>query len=48
MDVVELPQGYSHFEEALFITNFPEIPGTLYADLGRMKGWIDLGATQWF
>ena len=26
-----------------FTTKFPEIPGTLFVDLGRMKGWIDLG-----
>ena len=32
----------------LFITKFPEIPGTHFIDLGRMKGWVDLGATQWF
>ena len=25
-----------------------EIPGTHFSDLGRMKGWVDLGATQWF
>ena len=29
----------------LFTTKFPEIPGTQY---GRMKGSVDLGATQWF
>ena len=32
----------------LFTTRFPEIPGTHFIDLGRMKGWLDLGATQWF
>ena len=32
----------------LFTTKFPEIPGTHFIDLGRMKGWVDLGATQWF
>ena len=32
----------------LFIIQFPEIPGTHLIDLGRMKGWVDLGATQWF
>ena len=30
----------------LFTTKFPEIPGTHFIDLGRMKGWVDLGATQ--
>ena len=32
----------------LFTTKFPEISGTHFTDLGRMKGWVDLGATQRF
>ena len=32
----------------LFTNKFPEIPGTHFIDLGNMKGWVDLGATQWF
>ena len=32
----------------LFTTKFPEITGTHFIDLGRMKGWVDLRATQWF
>ena len=32
----------------LFTTKFPEIPATHFIDLGRMKCWVDLGATQWF
>ena len=32
----------------LFTTKFPEISGTHFTDLGRMKGWVDPGATQWF
>ena len=32
----------------LFTTKFPEIPGTHFIDLGRMKGRVDLGATQWY
>ena len=32
----------------LFTTKFPEIPGTHFVKLGRMKGWVKLGATQWF
>ena len=32
----------------LFTTKFPEIPGTHFIDLGRMKGWVDFGATRWF
>ena len=30
----------------LYTIKFPEIPGTRLVDLGRMKGWVDLGATQ--
>ena len=33
-------------DSSLFTTKFPEIPGTYFIDLGRMKGWVDLGATQ--
>ena len=32
----------------LFTTKFPGISGTHFTDLGRMKGWVNLGATQWF
>ena len=32
----------------LFTIQFPEISGTHFIDLGRKKGWVDLGATQWF
>ena len=32
----------------LFTTQFPEIPGTLFIDLRRMIGSVNLGATQWF
>ena len=32
----------------LFTIKFPEIPVTHFMDLGRMKGWDNLGATQWF
>ena len=31
----------------LFTTKFPEISGTHFIDLGRMKGWVDFEATQW-
>ena len=38
-DGVQLPQGWSHFEEAVyFLPLVPEIPGTHFIDLGRMKG----------
>ena len=52
MDEVHLFQGSSHFEEAVyflpFSIQFPEFPGTHFIDLGRMKGWVTLGATHWF
>ena len=37
MDGVQLPQGLSHFEEAvlLFTTKFPEVPGTHFIDHGE-------------
>ena len=28
----------------LFTTKFPEIPGTHFINLGRINGWVDLGA----
>ena len=28
----------------LFTTNFPDIPGTHFIDLSRMKGCVDLGS----
>ena len=31
----------------LFTTKFQEIPSIFLIDLGRMKGWVDLGAIQW-
>ena len=32
----------------LFTIQFPEIAGTHFIDLRRMKGWVELGATQSF
>ena len=32
----------------LFTTTFLEISGTHFINLGRMKGWVNLGVTQWF
>ena len=29
----------------LFTTKSPEIPGTHFMGLWKMKGWVDLGAT---
>ena len=39
MDGAQLPQGQSHFKEAVyfFAIKFPDIPGTHFIDLRRMK-----------
>ena len=34
--------------DLLFTTKFPEISANHFIDLGRMIGWINPGATQWF
>ena len=34
--------------QVTFTTKSPEISGTQFIDLWRMKGWVELGATQWF
>ena len=31
----------------LFTNKFPETPCTHFIDLWRMKGWVNLGTTQW-
>ena len=41
---LELLRGSS----LLFITKFPEIPGTHFINFGRMRGWVDLVAVQWY
>ena len=33
---------------SLLSTKFPEIPGTCLIDLGKIKGWVNFGAKQWF
>ena len=33
-------------DSLLFTTKFPEIPGTNFTNHGRMKGWINLRATN--
>ena len=54
MDGVQLPQGSSleplqgQKTKFTFYTKFPEIPGTHFIDLRRMKGCVDLRGTQWF
>ena len=32
----------------LYNTTFPEIPDTYFINLGKMKGWVNPGATQLF
>ena len=32
----------------LFTIKFPDILGTHFTNLRRMRGWVDLGAIQWF
>ena len=32
----------------LLTTKLPEIHGTHFINLGRMKGWVNLGTAQWF
>ena len=40
MDEVQLSQGYSYFEEAVYFLplKLQEIPGTHFINLGRIKG----------
>ena len=35
-------------DSLLFTTKSSEIRGTHLIDLERMKGWVNIGATQWF
>ena len=44
LKVTEALEGYN----LLFTTMFPGVPGTYLIGIGRMKTWVDLGATQWF
>ena len=32
----------------LLTTNFPDIPGTHFIKLRKIRGRVDFGATQWF
>ena len=37
----------SHWEDGLLaIAKSPGVPGTPFINLGRMKDWVDLGATE--
>ena len=49
MDGVQLPQGYraTSRRQFTFYHEVPETPCAHFIDLGRMKGLVDLGATQW-
>ena len=38
----------NHYEETVYTTQFPAVPGTHLINLERMKGSVDLGAIQWF
>ena len=46
MDGVQLPQGFRG-GSLLFTNKSPEISCTHFIDLEKMKGCVDLGATQW-
>ena len=48
MDGVQVHQNYRATTSLLFTTKFPENPVTHVIDIGRMKGSVDLGATQCF
>ena len=48
MDGVQLPQGYIYFEEAIYFLPISSQKFlVLILSIGRMKGSVDLGATQW-
>ena len=50
MDGVQLPQGYSHFKEAVYFLPF-SFQKFLVLILSTSEGWkaeSNLGATQWF
>ena len=35
-------------DSLLFPTKYRKIPDTDLIDIGSIKGWLSLGATQWF
>ena len=39
----------SYLEKTVYFstTKYPRVPGTHLIDLGKVKRWIDLEATQW-
>ena len=49
MDEIQLPhKDRLRGDSLLFTAMSLEIPDAPLIDLWRMKGWVDLGATQWF
>ena len=53
MDGVQLSQDYRATTRRQFpfyhsVSRFPGVLGAQLVTLGWMKGWVDLGATQWF
>ena len=52
MDEIQQSQGYGATKRKQFtfyhLVYILPIPGTQLINLGRMKGGVDLGATQWF
>ena len=40
--------GLKSYWEEVVTTTIPEVPGTHLIDLGKMKGLVELGGTQWF
>ena len=47
MDGVQLSEALWG-DSLLFTTLSPGVSGTHFIDLGRMKGWVDVGATNGF
>ena len=47
MDGVQLPQGYVYFEAIYFLPLSSQKFLVLILLIRRMKGSVDLGATQW-
>ena len=48
MDRVRLATETLQGGNLLCTTKLPEIPSTHLINLGRMKGWVNLGANPWF
>ena len=50
MGGVQLSQGSrgTTRRQFTFYHSAPGVPGTYLINLGRIKGWVDLRATQWF